>query len=298
MPRYGAWPAKINGSWVVNNLDSLEPSSNVELLTRRAGGETHPTFSAVISAENSCNFTSRDVGDVLANASPVNAAKGLTLTAFLAQYRRKGVASGTDSHVTLTSTAGFLFVTDFGAEQNSQDGADINFRAVLLYSGSNVPVVCNVSQTLANTPQVNAVYKLGPVVLEGTAIRPTRWRLNTGFGVVTKRHSGNVHSDEATIDTENFNLEIDTDELTHAAASFLNFGAGAAVNVGTTAYLRKVGVADNVPSHIAVSVSAGTYTVPSLPVQGEADASVKIQTQCDVRPTILLNQTIPASAVL
>jgi hypothetical protein len=295
MPRYGAWPAKINGSWVVNNLDSLEPSSNVELLTRRASGETHPTFSSVISAENSCNFTSRDVRDVLANASPVNAAKGLTLTAFLAQYRRKGVASGTDSHVTLTSTSGFLFVTDFGAEQDSPEGADINFRAVLLASGSNKPVVASSSQVLQEVPAVNAVFKLGPCSFEAVPLQIRRSRLNTGFGVVTKRHSGNVHADEATIDTENFNLEIDTDDITTAVQVATNYGEGAPVTNGTSVYFRRVGFPGSAPEHIAVHVTEGVYTVPSIPVQGEADASLKIQVQCTARPSILLNQSIPAN---
>lgn len=293
MPRYGAWPCRFN-SWTVNNIDSVQPDSNVDMLVRRAGGETHPTATGVLRKSNMCGFTTRDIHEVLTNASPTNAAKGLVVTTASLQFRQKGTDAGTAAHPVVQSTKGFVYVTDFGATHDAAEGADINFRFQALQNGANAPFSLVNNQTLTGTPVVTAQYKLGPCSLEGTAIRIQGWRLTTGFNYVAKGDSGNVSPDEGTIDEEQFSLTIDTDDITLSTW----FGDGQAISTGTTVYLRKVGVADNVAEHISVSISAGTYTTPSMPVSGTGDATGRIECSLEARPTISLNQTIPASAVV
>ena len=134
---------------------------------------------------------------------------------------------------------------------------------------------------------------MGPCYFEGTAIRIQGWRLSTGFTYVAKGDSGQVSADLGTIDSEEFTLAIDTDSINLSTW----MGDGSAISSGTDVYLRAVGVADSVAAHVKVSVSAGTYTTPSMSVSGQADASGSIVAQCQVRPTISINQVIPATAV-
>ena len=293
MARYGAFPCTFN-AWVANNLDSIQPDSNIDMLVRRGGGELHPSTTGVLRSDNVCAFTSRDVEDVLANASPVNTAKGLVVTSSALQFQLKGTDSSSSSHVIVQSVNGFVYVTDFGATQDSPEGADINFRFKALRSGTTPPFSLLPGQALTGTPTVNTHFKMGPCSLEGTAIRIQGWRLSTGFSYVAKSDSGEVSADQGTIDSEEFTLAIDTDNL--ALSTWM--GDGSAISSGTDVYLRAVGVADNVAAHIKVSVSAGTYTTPSMSVSGQGDATGSIVAQCQVRPTITLNQVIPATAVV
>ena len=279
---------------MANTLASIPPDSNIDMLVRRAGGELHPSTTGVLRTDNMCGFTSRDVEDVLSNASPVNSAKGLVVTSSALQFQLKGTDSTSSAHVILQSVNGFVYVTDFGATQDSAEGADINFRFKALRSGTTAPFTLLTGQTLTGTPTVNTHFKMGPCYFEGTAIRIQGWRLSTGFTYVAKGDSGQVSADLGTIDSEEFTLAIDTDSINLSPW----MGDGSAISSGTDVYLRAVGVADSVAAHVKVSVSAGIYTTPSMSVSGQADASGSIVAQCQVRPTISINQVIPATAVV
>lgn len=286
--RYGIYPAVFD-SFIANNLDSVEVSSDVELLIRRAGGAVPTTSSAIIGAANSVALTSRDVHEVLTDASPTNSAGGLAIsTSSKIQWRQKGESGS--SHVNCTSVSGFLYVTDFGAEQSSNEGADINFMYRALSASGNAPLTINTSQALSNSPAVNSSFKLGPVQVEGSAINVQRWRLRTGMSYVAKPHSGAVHADEGTIDEEAYTLEIDTDDA--AVSSTLSLGESSALSTGVVCYLRRIGYADGTSQHIKVSSTSGTYVVQNLAGTGTGDASSRIIVTLNGRPTIGLSQTI------
>lgn len=286
--RYGIYPAVFD-SYVANNLDSVEVSSDVELLIRRAGGDVPTTSSSIIGAANSVSLQSRDVHEVLTNASPTNSAGGLAVSTLAKiQWRQKGQTGS--SHVTCTSTSGFLYVTDFGAEQSSNEGADINFVYRALSASGNAPLTINTSQALSNSPAVNSSFKLGPVQVKGSSINVQRWRLRTGFSYVAKPHSGAVHADEGTIDEENYTLEIDTDDA--GVAATLSLGETSAITTGVVCYLRRIGYADGTSQHVKVSSTAGTYVVQNLSGTGTGDATSRIIVQLNGRPTIGLSQAI------
>ncbi len=286
--RYGIYPALFD-SLVANNLDSVEVSSDVQLLIRRAGGAVPTTSSAIIGAANSVSLQSRDVHEILTAASPTNAAGGLAVSTLAKiQWRQKGQSGS--SHVTCTSTSGFLYVTDFGAEQSSNEGADINFVYRALSASGNAPLTINTGQALSNSPAVNSSFKLGPVQVKGSTINVQRWRLRTGFSYVAKPHSGLIHADEGTIDEEAYTLEIDTDDA--GVAATLSLGEASSITSGVVCYLRRIGYADGASQHIKVSSTAGTYVVQNLSGSGSGDASSRIIVTLNGRPTIGLSQTI------
>lgn len=286
--RYGIYPALFD-SLVANNLDSVEVSSDVQLLIRRAGGAVPTTSSAIIGAANSVSLQSRDVHEILTAASPTNAAGGLAVSTLAKiQWRQKGESGS--SHVTCTSTSGFLYVTDFGAEQSSNEGADINFVYRALSASGNAPLTINTGQALSNSPAVNSSFKLGPVQVKGSTINVQRWRLRTGISYVAKPHSGLIHADEGTIDEEAYTLEIDTDDA--GVAATLSLGEASSITSGVVCYLRRIGYADGASQHIKVNSTAGTYVVQNLSGSGSGDASSRIIVTLNGRPTIGLSQTI------
>ena len=177
--RFGIYPA-IFDSFTANNLDAVNVSSDVELLVRRAGGDIPTTGSAMIGGANSVTLQSRDVHEVLTNAGPTLSAGGLAVSTLAKmQYRQKGESGS--SHVTITSLGGFLYVTDFGAEQGAAEGADINFVYRALSVGGNAPLTINTSQAITGYPAVNSSFKLGPVSVKGSTINVQGWRLRTGM---------------------------------------------------------------------------------------------------------------------
>jgi hypothetical protein len=286
--RYGIYPA-IFDSFTANNLDSVGVSSDVQLLVRRAGGAIPTTSSALIGAANSVALQSRDVNEVLTAASPTSAAGGLAVSTLAKmQWRQKGESGS--AHVTVTSVSGFLYVNDFGAEQSSTEGADINFMYRALSASGNAPLTINTSQALTGSPAVNSSFKLGPLQVKGSTINIQRWRLRTGISYVAKPHSGLIHADEGTIDEVAYTLEFDTDDA--GVAATLSLGESSSITTGLVAYLRRIGQADGNAQHIKVSASAGTYVVENLEGSGTGDATSRVTVTINGTPTIGLNQII------
>jgi hypothetical protein len=286
--RYGIYPALFD-ALTANNLDSVNVSADVQMLVRRAGGDVATTASALIGAANSVSLSSRDIHEILTSAGPTLTAGGLVVsTSASMQYRQKGETGS--SHVTITSLGGFLYVTDFGAEQGAAEGADINFVYRALSVGGNAPLTINTSAAITESPAVNSSFKLGPVSVKGSTINVQGWRLRTGFSYTAKPHSGLIHADAGTIDEEAYTIEIDTDDA--SLASTLSLGESSQITSGLTCYLRSIGDADDVATHIKVSATSGTYVVESLGGSGTGDATIRITVTINGRPTIALSQLI------
>jgi hypothetical protein len=286
--RYGIYPAVLDGV-TLNNLDSCNVSADVQTLVRRAGGDVPTTASALIGASNSVSLSSRDIHEILTNAGPTLSAGGLAVsTSGVFQYRQKGQTGS--NHVTITSLGGFLYVTDFGAEQGSAEGADINMVYRALSVSGNAPLSINAAASITGTPAVNSSFKLGPVSVKGANINVQGWRLRTGMTYIAKPHSGLIHADRGTIDEEAYTIEIDTDDA--SLASTLSLGESSQITSGLTCYLRRIGVADAVASHIKVTASSGTYVAESLGGSGSGDATIRITVTLNDRPTVALSQLV------
>ena len=286
--RYGIYPALFDGL-TANNLDSVNVSADVQTLVRRAGGDVPTTASALIGAANSVSLSSRDIHEILTSAGPTLTAGGLVVsTSASMQYRQKGETGS--SHVTITSLGGFLYVTDFGAEQGAAEGADINFVYRALSVAGNAPLTINTGAAITGAPAVNSSFKLGPLSVKGSTINVQGWRLRTGMTYTAKPHSGLIHADAGTVDEEAYTIEIDTDDAT--LASTLSLGESSQITSGLTCYLRRIGTADNVASHIKVTASSGTYVVESLGGSGTGDATLRITVTINGRPTIALSQLV------
>lgn len=290
--RFGIWPAVFN-TFTMNNLESVDPDSAVQMAVEKAGGGIVSTFSHVESNAPTVSMKSRDIREVLNALDPTSSTRGLVVTSALIQYLKRYTPAAAD-HVTLSSTKGFLYVTDFGASQGGK--ADISTVFAALQNGSNEPLVINTDQNLTGQPVINSSYGLGPVKFEGVKLRGVQaWRLRTGLQYMAKPDSGDISPDEGTVDGASFVLEVDCDQI--EIASSANFPTAAPITLGVTAWLRrqKQGAtvfANNDPEHIAVSHTSGTYYTQSLSVQKEGDASTRLICQFDGDPSILTGQTI------
>ncbi len=291
--RFGIWPA-IFDAFTLNNLESVDPDSAVQVAAEKAGGESVTSFSHVESSNPTVGFKSRDIREVLNALNPTTAARGLVVSSSaLIQYLKRTTPTTAD-HVTLSGTKGFLYVADFGAQHKSK--ADISLQYVALRNGGNKPLVVNVDQNLSGLPFINSSFGLGPVKFEGVQLRNVKgWRLRTGINYVVSEGDGEISPDEGTVDDASFVLEVDCDQIEVAQSA--NFPEGAPITVGITAYLRRqkqgTTVYDNSdPQHIAVSHNAGTYYTQSLSVSKEGDASTRLVCQFDGVPTIATGQAI------
>jgi len=290
--RFGIWPAVFN-AFTMNNLESVNPDSQVQVAAEKAGGATVTGFSHVESNAPTVSLKGRDIKEALVALDPTSSTKGLVVTSALIQYLKRATPA-TASHVTLTSTKGFLYVTDFGASQGGK--ADINCNFAALQNGANEPLVINTDENLTGLPAINTSFGLGPVKFEGVQLRGVQsWRCRTGIQYVTKPDSGDISPDDGTVDDSSYVLEIDCEQI--EIASSASFPNAAPMTLGITAWLKRqkqgsTVFGNNDPEHIAVSHAAGTYYTQSLDVTKEGDASTRLICQFDGVPSILTGQTI------
>lgn len=296
MELFSLYPA-IFDSLTVNNLRSVEPSANIQKMMITPGGSVDTALVAKAFEEPRVRLQSGDVGTILAAVSAVT---GLAVnTTGEMQYQQRqdgGVFQSSNTHFTLNSTAGFLYITDFGAEQDSQEGADIQLEYFCLKEGANPPFTASVSQPLSGSPAVNALYALGPVVYEGAQLGGIQsWRCNTGITYRAVRGDGQTAASVGSIRDRKPTIDIGLNNL--SVVNDTGFGSLKAVSSGITCYLQRVvnggdRVAFGESSHIAVSVAAGAYNVESIAASGDGDATPRLMVTPTGTITVAVNTTI------
>lgn len=272
--RFVGYPA-IFGALTIPDVQNVSPSSGVQKLTAMASGSVDPSIVAEIYRESNCSLTAVNLGAILAAVDLVN---GLYVEATSQiQYRARAVGGtfqGGANHISLTSSLSFLHVEGISARQGDTNAVGLTLKHIPLYDGVNAPYVVNLNQPLVGTPSIGAVYKLGPVVLEGTKLRGVQSsQFQTGITFQTKGGDGALAPSVGSITKRQGTMNVDCDniELTW------NIGLGSTpIQNGITMYLQKVGVAPNVAQHVALTITGGLYEVTEVPAGGEQDANCRL----------------------
>lgn len=274
--RFGSYPA-IFDALTVNHIRNVQPSLNMTRSIIYPGGSVDPAIIAEAFEDPSVRISTGDLGVVLAAVSLLN---GLAIeTTGEIQYQQRADGStfqGNGFHLTLNSTRGFLVVERISASQDAPTGAELSLMYWALREGSNAPFVVNASQNLTGSPGAAALYKIGPVVFEGTTLRGVQSvSLDTGIKYETKRDSGEVAADVGSIVQRAPRMEISGTNAELAAS--VGFGAATATSAGIVIYFRKVDSAADSGEHIAISLGEGSqYALEEIPCDNEKDADVKL----------------------
>lgn len=264
---FDIYPAVFDGTYI-NQLDSVDPAPGVEDLIAQAGGTVYPSANAMAFADPRVKLSSRDVQSVLAGVGLLSGKAVSTLAKIQYQKRANGgIYNGNNVHVSLSSTVGFLYIEEFGAQQGAKEGADISLSYVALYDGTNAPLVVNINQALGGSPAVNAVHQLGPVVLEGAQLLGVqKWRFKTGIEFTVKGADGEQSARIGSITKQMAQIEIEGHNLTilNSTGFFKQ-----KMTSGLTCYLQKVdpaqgAIAYGTGGHISLSATQGNYSVTGI----------------------------------
>lgn len=292
---FGGWPCTFDAV-TLNNLTAVEPSANVSQSVLKAMGSKSVQFTADVTRAPTVRLTTRDILEALTNVNPVGSSYGLDVsTLSKIQYRNQGDSGS--AHVTLSSLAGFLHITDFGASQGEEGGMDCNLQYFGLKVGSNPIFTPNVSQPLSGQTAVNSSFTLGPVILEGTELRGVqRSRVSTGIQYLTNLDNGRVEPTDGSVAADGFAFEVTTTQI--ELANSLGFGKSYPITSGVNLYFvqREPGQANyenSAARHILVKALSGSYTIERMPVSGDGKAQCSVRGIVHGLPTILTNQSIP-----
>lgn len=275
-----------------NQLDSVEVNPGIELIESFAAGAVDPQLIATAFAENKVSITSRDVSTLL---GAISISAGLALTSSVVQWNKRadgGTFAGSGSHITLSSTGGFIYPTEISVKQDDKEGASIKLDLCPTWDGTNLPLVVNTSQSLVGSPAANAVHALGPVIFEGAQLGGVQsLSVKTGIEVAFKRQDGELYSRIVCIVKRKPMIEVELVNL--GISSTLTLGKTYAVSTGTICYLQKVTaggarVAVGTQEHVSFTTAAGAYRLDSMNGSKGDHANLKL--------TILPTGTLACSA--
>jgi hypothetical protein len=271
---YSSYPAKFD-SLLIRDVVSVNPSANVKKIVAMAGGSVDPGLIAEQYREPVVDLTALDLGTILAACS---ATAGLAVsTSAKIQYQLRsdgGTFDGSSNHVTLSTAKGFLHPESISAKQDEEKGAEIQLKFWPLCTSTNPPLIVNISQALTSTPNINALYRLGPVSFEGSVVGGVQ-SASCKFGIDYKpfRAGGQIGAFEGFIRKRAPVLEFET--TNQAILAQIGFGI-TGLSTGFTMGFQLIGTALASSAHVKITVATGSYEVTDAGVSGEGDAMAKV----------------------
>jgi hypothetical protein len=271
---YSSFPAKFD-NLLIRDVTDVRPSVNLQKIVAMAGGSVDPGLIAEVSREPAVDLSALDIGLILASV-PIET--GMVIgTAAKIQYQARSDGGTLDSgsnHITLSTAKGFLHIDSMEARQDDQAGAKLAMKFWALVTGSNAPLIVNISQALTSTPLVSALYKLGPVTFEGSILGGVQSvSVKTGMEYKPFRAGGQYAAGEGFVRKRAPTIEIETTNI--AIVNSIGFGI-IGITAGTTVGFAKMGVPLVTAAHVLCGLSAGSYEITDAGVSGEGDAMAKI----------------------
>lgn len=271
---YSSYPAIFDALTIADVVD-VRPSANVQKIVAYAGGLVTPDLIAEVNREPVVDLTAQDMETIL---DAVDIMNGLACSsAVKIQYQLRadgGTFSGAGNHMSLSTAKGFLHVVSIDARQDDQNAARIALKFWALKTSSNPPLIVNISQNLTDSPNVSALFKLGPVTFEGSALGGVQSvSIKTGLEYKPFRAGGSAYAGDGYIRKKAPTIEIETTNLKVVSAIGMGItGMSSGISVG----LAKMGYALTDAEHVLCGLAAGSYEITDAGVSGEGDAMAKI----------------------
>ena len=141
-------------------------------------------------------------------------------------------------------------------------------------TSTNPPLIVNISQNLTGSPNVSALFKLGPVTFEGSALGGVQSvSIKSGLEYKPFRAGGSAYAGDGYIRKKAPTIEIETTNLKVVSAIGMGItGMSSGISVG----LAKMGYALTDAEHVLCGQSAGSFEITDAGVSGEGDAMAKI----------------------
>lgn len=271
---YSTYPAKFD-SLLIRDVVNVNPSANVKKIIAMAGGAVDPGLIAEQVREPVVDITALDLGTILAACSPTTGLAVSTLAKIQYQLRSDGgTFSGSSDHVSLSTAKGFLHPESISAKQDEEKGAELMLKFWPQITSTNPPLIVNVSQALTSTPNISALYRLGPVSFEGSVVGGVQ-SASVKFGIDYKpfRAGGQIAAGVGFIRKRTPTFEFET--TNQAILSQIGFGISG-ISTGCTLGFQLIGTALASAAHVLLTISTGSYEVTDAGASADGDAMAKV----------------------
>lgn len=235
-------------------------NAGITTLLERGAGEVHPNFLATQLARPTIEFSTTQIGTLLANV-PLIGASIATGTFFLKQGAVTGrVARATTSHKKVACTTACIYWTSIKLPHNGAGTADVII--VPIYDGSNLPFIYTGSVALSGAETSQNYFGAGPVNINGTQYGDVQEiTINSGIELFELGGSSEVYLTAVGIQQTQPTIEVKVlRSINWPTISF----SGLALNgsTGFIAYGRQFSadgnrVADATATHVGVSCLSG-----------------------------------------
>lgn len=245
----------------LTQLDALEPEFGLEGFRVNSASEVLPGFTGSMHSRPVLAMQTTQIKDVIDKMDQDGIAKGYSASNIDLEFRKVTsltgrIALATTSNLRLRLANSLFCLNSISARIGSL--ATCNFTLLPISDGSTAPMVYGSGVAISGTSAVQAVFEVGPVSLNGSALCVQGWDFNTNISMIERRCSGSAYLEYAAVGNASPTLEIDLDDLATALAML---PAGANLS-SLTFYLRKksqggINVADATEEHIAFTASVG-----------------------------------------
>lgn len=150
-----------------NSITSHSWRFGIENLVERPAGHPHPMFSGVQGVKPAVEFTTTDIGVLLAAVGVGGASAGSSTTWLKAAAVTGSVARATTSHQKVTIASSLVYWTQIRLPHQGAGTATVMIDAV--YDGTNDPFVYAGSQALSGNLAAGTFFGCGPVAINGTS---------------------------------------------------------------------------------------------------------------------------------
>lgn len=286
----------LNATWVPV-VEDLSTESNIELFSKYAGAAVTPSFVGGRLAAPEAKFSTTEIKIILDECTEGDgismkslAANNVDLCYRLATSRASRTAIGSGSHIIVRARNSVLFWEQIQGKQG--DEATITCRLIPTWDGTNTPLVGLGSQTIAANQNVSAIYTLGLVKLNGSAVDGVQgWTLDNGLDVNIKPSDGETYPRFVGLRRTEPKMTIETPDL----AKWVAPGVGGTQLTAFVAYLRKlqpdlVGAYANA-SAVHVSLTGVDNPCGMMTVEnssgGVANDEASLSLRCDLRRSVV-----------
>lgn len=272
--RFSTFPAVFDAVTLADVVN-VTPSAEIKKIVATPGGSLDPGKIALVGRDPTVSLSCIN----LAKLADVSAILGLACSSSVKiQYQARedgGAFQSGSNHVTLTSIKGMLLPESIQAQQDDQSPAMLQLKYYGLKSGSTPAMAVNMSQALTGTPSVAKIFKLGPVVIDGTILGGVqRSQVNFGLQYTTKKANGDTDPSVGSIVKRGATAEISAANISLAnAADFELMTCGTSIVI----YFLDANELPASSAHISITFPAGsTYELADVPAQGEQDAETRL----------------------
>lgn len=271
----------VSNGTVIGSIVRQNIATQSQINGEITSGQIYRSFLSLYSQKIAPGFSTYAIASALGLTGPL----GFDISSGFDFYAQKDLDGGARAsganHRKYTFNAGILVPKRLSVDH--QGDATLDYEMVIIYDGSNDPIVVTDSVALPAGITDNERFTMAGMTIGSVAIAAkTRWSIDFGVDAVGQSADSDVWDTFASIRTSQSELTVETIDVSRLAAAAIPLTGKAATHATSTIYLRKrdnagTFVADGTASHIALSCDGMIVPDDAFSSDGKAPGKVSFK---------------------